>query len=232
MRNLILKYLAFLLIGIAIGIYGFGDYRQREISDIEKLAPARAQEREIPRVIEESRGGSNEHYLEIIREQDEEIAILKAEVSRMKVFAEKSDTNDSKNGSVETISLEEMASNVGLSLRNQFRTQVLTMPDEQMEEVKQSFYDEPYSSWGMEYQDRILNFFGTGDNEGQYHLQSIECKTKACRLEVTTENESGWREFYFSMTHQDWYESFTLQGESDYPGTVVYYLLRDEDDGD
>ncbi len=41
-------------------------------------------------------------------------------------------------------------------------------------------------------------------------------------------NECG---FYFSMTHQDWYDSFTLQEESDYPGTVIYYLMRDEADG-
>ena len=231
MRSLILKYLAFLLIGIAIGIYGFADYGQRDAADIEKSAPARAQEREIPRVIEELPGDSGKRYLGIIREQDEEIASLKAEVARMKALAEKTITNESQNGSVQTMSVEEMASNVQNLLRDQFKNRVLTMPDEQMENFKQSFYDEPYSGWGMEYQDRILDFFGTTDTDGQYHLQSIECKTKACRLEVNTENESGWREFYFSMTHQDWYDTFTLQEKTDYPGTIIYYLMRDEDDG-
>ncbi|MCZ6715521.1 MAG: hypothetical protein O6946_00495 [Gammaproteobacteria bacterium] len=176
MWGLILKYLAFLLIGIAIGIYGFADYGQRDAADIEKSAPARAQaqEREIPRVIEELPSDSGKRYLEIIREQEEEIASLKAEVARMKALAEKTVTNDSQNGSVQTMSVEEMASNVQNLLRDQFKNRVLTMPDEQMENFKQSFYDEPYSGWGMEYQDRILDFFGTTNTDGQYHLQSIE----------------------------------------------------------
>jgi len=128
MWSLILKYLAFLLIGIAIGIYGFAEYGQRDAADIEKSAPARAQEREIPRVIEELPADSGKRYLGIIREQEEEIASLKAEVARMKALAEKTVTNDSQNGSVQTMSVEEMASNVQNLLRDQFKNRVLTMP--------------------------------------------------------------------------------------------------------
>ncbi len=227
----VLKYLALLLMGIAIGIYGFGGNTQRESSDIEKSAPALVQRIDIPRMIEKLPSGSGESYLEIIREKDEEIAKLKAEIAQMKALAESTITKESQSGSIQTMSVEEFANSLGQRFKNQFRNRVLTMSDEQIAELKQSFYGESYSTWGMEYQDRILDFFGTADTESQYHLQSIECKTKVCRLEVNTENESGWREFYFSMAHQDWYESITLQEESDYPGTLIYYLMRDEDDG-
>ena len=231
MRMSLLKYLAFLLIGIAIGIYGFGEYTQRGNPDIEKLVPAQAQEKDFPPVVEELPSGSGEQSMEIIRGKDAEIATLKAEIARMKALAVTAAANDSKKESMQTVSIEEMAATEQESIRNRFKSRILTLPEEQIEEIKQSFYDDPYSKWGMEYQDNILNFFGTADPENQYHLQSIECKTKICRLEVITNDESGWREFFFSMTHQDWYEGFTLQEESDYPGTLIYYLTGGDDNG-
>jgi len=231
MWNSTLKYLAFLLLGMAIGFYGFGEYTRPETPAIEKSPPAQAKVTIETPIIEKLADGSDEQYLEIIRDKDEEIANLKAEIARMKTLAETTAVRGSENDSLQTMSVEEMAASVGESLKNQFKNRVLTMPDEQMEEFKQSFYDEPYSEWGMEYQENILDFFATTDNADQYYLQSVECKTKSCRLEVNTENTPGWREFYFSMTHQDWYDSFTLQEESDYPGTQIYYLVRDENDG-
>ena len=227
----ILKYLVFLLLGMAIGFYALGEYTRRETPVIDKPAPTQAQAMVEPRVVEELADGSDEQYLAIIRDQDEEIASLKAELARRKTVAETTVSRNSENEAMQTMSVEEMAATVGESLRSQFKNRVLTMPEEQMEEFKQSFYDEPYSEWGMEYQENILDFFATTDNADQYYLQSVECKTKSCRLEVNTENTPGWREFYFSMTHQDWYDSFTLQEESDYPGTQIYYLVRDEEGG-
>ena len=232
----LLKYLVFVLLGIAIGFYALGEYAQQEPLGIEKSSPtqARTQARETvtPRVVEKLANNSDEKYLEIIHDQDNEIANLKAEIARMKTLAETTAAKSSENKSVQTMSMEEMSATVGESLRNQFKNRVLTLPDEQMEELKQSFYDEAYSEWGITYQDNIMDFFGSADSENQYILQSLECKTKSCRMEVNTENVSGWREFYFSMTHQDWYDSFTLQEESDYPGTLIYYLIRDETDDD
>ena len=228
----ILKYLVFLLLGMAIGFYALGEYSRPETPVVDKSPPARALVMVEPRVVEKLADGSDEQYLAIIRDQDEEIASLKGELARMKTVAETAAVRNSENKSMQTMSVEEMAATVGESLRNQFKNRVLTMPEEQMEEFKQSFYDEPYSEWGMEYQENILDFFATTDNADQYYLQSVECKTKSCRLEVNTENSPGWREFYFSMTHQDWYDSFTLQEESVYPGTLIYYLVRDEDGRD
>lgn len=231
MRMLLLKYVAFLLIGIAIGIYGFGEYKQRGNPDIEKLVPAQAQERDFPPVVEELPSGSGEQYMEIIRGKDAEIARLREEVARMKALALTAAVSDSKKESMQTVSIEEMAATEGESIRNRFKNRILTLPEEQIEEIKQSFYDDPYSAWGMEYQDNIQNFFAYTDPENQYNLQSIECKTKICRLEVLTNDESGWGEFFFSMTHQDWYDSFTLQEESEYSGTLIYYLVGGNDDG-
>lgn len=227
----VLKYLAFLLIGIAFGIYGFGDYTQRETSDIEEFSPALVQRTEIPRAIEDLPSGSGEQYMEIIRGKDAEIARLREEVARMKALALTATVGDSKKESMQTVSIEEMAATEGESIRNRFKNRILTLPEEQIEEIKQSFYDDPYSAWGMEYQDNIQNFFAYTDPENQYYLQSIECKTKICRLEVLTNDESGWGELFFSMTHQDWYDSFTLQEESEYPGTLIYYLVGGDDDG-
>jgi uncharacterized protein YbcC (UPF0753/DUF2309 family) len=227
----ILKYLVFLLLGMAIGFYALGEYTRPESPVIEKSPPAQARATVEPRVVEQLADVADDQYLETIRGKDEEIANLKAELARMKTLAETTAVRSSDNEAMQTMSVEEMAATVGESLRNQFKNRVLTMPEEQMEEFKQSFYDESYSEWGMEYQENILDFFATTDNADQYYLQSVECKTKSCRLEVNTENTPGWREFYFSMTHQDWYDSFTLQEESDYPGTQIYYLVRDEDGG-
>lgn len=226
-----LKYLVFLLLGIAIGVYVFGEYTQRETSSVEDMIPVQTREARTPRIIETPVDGSDEELLETIRGKNAEIANLKAEIEQMRALVATADVNNSQNESMQTMSVEEMAVTVGESLKRQFKNRVLTMPDEEMEEIKQSFYDELYSEWGMAYQNSIMDFFAAADTGGQYYLQSVECKTKSCRLEIHTENMTGWREFYFSMTHQDWYDSFTLQEESDYPGTVIYYLIRGYGDG-
>lgn len=231
MRILFLKYLAFLLLGMVIGVYALGEYTKRQTSPIEEFASVQAQVSEEPPVIVEYPKNSGEDFLDIIRGKDAEIANLKTEIARMKTLADTAAAKDSQKEFIQTMSVEEMAATVGESLRNQFKNRVLTMSDDQMKAIKQSFNDEPYSEWGMAYQENILNFFRAADTGNQFYLQSVECRTKSCRLEVNTENDSGWREFYFSMTHQDWYDSFTLQEESDYPGTVIYYLMRDEADG-
>ena len=231
MRISLLKYLAFLMIGIAIGIYGYGDYTQRETFDIEKFATAQTQDKEIPKVFEELPSGPGEPYLEIVRKQDEEIAHLKAEVAQMKTAAQKPASENSQYEPMQIMSFEEMTDSLQETLRNQFRNRIFIVPEKMMRQLKEEFLEESYSTWGMEYQDKILDFFVTADAENQYYLQNIECKTKICRLEVNTENGAVWRQIYSSMTHQDWYSSITFQEESDYPGTVIYYLMRDEDFG-
>lgn len=51
MRILFLKYLAFLLLGIVIGVYALGEYTQRQTSPIEEFASVQAQASEEPPVI-------------------------------------------------------------------------------------------------------------------------------------------------------------------------------------
>lgn len=111
------------------------------------------------------------------------------------------------------------------SFTDRFKGVVIELSGERLEDLKRAFsQSEESNEKSIEYENSISNFLAENNSDGDHFIQSLQCNTHICRLEVNTNNNNSWNSLYASMTQQSWYKSITVQEASEYPGNIIYYL--------
>lgn len=110
------------------------------------------------------------------------------------------------------------------SFTDRFKNVVLQMSEE-LENVKTSFEQSTDTNeWSSNYESLISSYLAEHNSNGDHFVESLSCNTRVCRLEVNTTDEGSWDSLYAGLTSQSWFESLTVQEQSDYQGNVIYYL--------
>lgn len=110
------------------------------------------------------------------------------------------------------------------SFTDRFKNVVLQMSEE-LENVKTSFEQSTDTNeWSSNYESLISSYLAEHNSNGEHFVESLSCNTRVCRLEVNTTDENSWDSLYAGLTSQSWFESLTIQEQSDYQGNVIYYL--------
>lgn len=124
-----------------------------------------------------------------------------------------------------TMNMQTFEESMKTQFTDQFKSVVLQLEGERLEDIKQSYNNSSEKNeWSNQYENSIANFLATHDENGDHYLQSLNCNTNVCRLEVNTNDSDNWNSLYAKMTNESWYQSITVQEKSEYPGNVIYYL--------
>ncbi|MBV1910736.1 MAG: hypothetical protein KUG78_15645 [Kangiellaceae bacterium] len=111
------------------------------------------------------------------------------------------------------------------SFTDQFKGVVLQFEGKRLEDIKKSYQSSSdKNEWSAEYENRLASYVTENDINGDHFIQSLDCNSSICRLEVNTNDSQNWDQLYSALTRETWYESITIQEKSDYPGNVIYYL--------
>jgi len=185
----------------------------------------------------ESKKNNQINYQKLIAAKDKQIELLKLKLSNY------SDDQSSSNGiasldeNEKNISLENRPNNLKVigfkefeeemkeSFLNRFKGVILQLKGHELDMFKNSFtLSNETNEWSSVFESSVTSFLTDNNNNGDHFIYSLSCKTTICRLEVNTNNLDSWNSLYASMTYQPWYESITIQENSDYPGNIIYYL--------
>ncbi|MEP1740931.1 MAG: hypothetical protein ABJI60_20920 [Kangiellaceae bacterium] len=124
-----------------------------------------------------------------------------------------------------TMNMQTFEESMKTQFTDQFKGIVLQLEGQRLEDIKQSYNNSSEKNeWSNQYENSIANFLAAHDENGDHYLQSLNCNTNVCRLEVNTNDADNWNSLYAKMTNESWYQSITVQEQSDYPGNVIYYL--------
>jgi hypothetical protein len=124
-----------------------------------------------------------------------------------------------------TMNMQTFEESMKTQFTNQFKGVVLQLEGQRLEDIKQGYASSnEKNEWSNQYENSIAEFLATQDMNGDHYLQSLDCNTNVCRLEVNTNDTNSWNRLYAKMTNQTWYKSITVQEKSEYPGNVIYYL--------
>lgn len=182
-------------------------------------------------------------YLQIIVAKDKEITKLKSQLSNfiskqlkqptsnnnenleIQLAEETDQETNQETSSLKKMSFQDFEETMKDSFSDRFKGIILELSGKKLDDIKRSFQQSSDSNeWSVQYEDSIAAFLQENDLNGDHFIQSLSCNPSVCRLEVNTNNPESWNSLYASMTEQEWYESITIQENSDYPGNVIYYL--------
>ncbi|MDQ7048133.1 MAG: hypothetical protein Q9M92_00785 [Enterobacterales bacterium] len=140
-----------------------------------------------------------------------------------KMLAVKSDKNLTK------MNIEDFNNMMQESIVSRSRSIILQFDDKRIAELKEDFDKLQFSDeWSINYQDKMSQFITENDSSGDLFINTINCRTSICRLEVNTSNLQFWEALYLNMSQQSWFQSITIQENTDYPDTIIYYLIKQE----
>lgn len=178
---------------------------------------------------------------QLIEWQAQELTRLKAEVSSIRkelnaslltaknqsttINQPEPNSESESEAKLTTMNMQTFEESMKTQFTDQFKGVVLQLEGQQLKDIKQSFdQSSEKNEWSNQYENSIANFLATHDENGDHYLQSLNCNTRVCRLEVNTNDSDNWNSLYAKMTNEPWYQSITVQEKSEYPGNVIYYL--------
>ena len=133
--------------------------------------------------------------------------------------------SDEPEAQLKTMNMQTFEESMKTRFTDQFKGVVLQLEGQRLEDIKQSYNNSNQKNeWSNQYENSIANFLAAHDENGDHYLQSLNCNTNVCRLEVNTNDSDNWNRLYAKMTNEPWYKSITVQEKSEYPGNVIYYL--------
>ncbi len=180
-----------------------------------------------------------ENYRHIISDKDRKINELKkqlANISRspMDDIATLTETTNplsqdsavtSTDSKLKKMTMKDFEESMKTSFVDRFKGVILELSGSELDNMKKSFTaSSDKNDWSNKFESSISNFLTENDPNGDHFIQGLSCNTNICRLEVNTNNSESWDTLYASMTQQPWYNTITLQENSDYPGSRIYYL--------
>lgn len=176
-------------------------------------------------------------YQKIIDAKNRQIAELKKQLSAIsntppktphaKQQNQETRLAESKNGEqkLRKMTFKDFENSMKESFTDRFKGVVIELSGERLEDLKRAFsQSEESDEKSIEYEQSISSFLAENNSDGDHFIQSLQCNTHICRLEVNTNNNESWNSVYASMTQQSWYQSITVQETSEYPGNIIYYL--------
>lgn len=180
-----------------------------------------------------------ENYRNIIKNKEAQIATLKSQLAQLsdeqhpltnrlsnKIPSDSAINNDKKNDPLlKKMSMQDFEESMKDSFVNRFKGVVLELSGNELEAVKKSYSNSTdRNDWSNNYENSIASFLAENDLNGDHFVQTINCNTQVCKLEINTNNDETWSRLYASMTLQPWYKTITVEENSDYPGNHIYYL--------
>ena len=177
-------------------------------------------------------------YQNILQDRDLEIIKLQTQIASLSKQNQLSDndeinsdeklsaeSNQVKDPTLKKMSMKDFEESMKDSFVDRFKGIVLEISGEELDAMKKTFSEtNERNEWSNRYEESIANFFADNDRDGEHFIQSINCNTKICRLEINTNNDATWNTLYASMTEEPWYKTITLEEDTGYPGNHVYYL--------
>ena len=111
------------------------------------------------------------------------------------------------------------------SFVDRFKGVILEISGKELESMKNAYNaTSDKNEWSNKIESSISSFLAENELEGEHFIQGLNCNTSICRLEVNTNNNETWNTLYASMAQEPWYDTITMQENSDYPGNHIYYL--------
>ena len=174
-----------------------------------------------------------------IKNQNQQIAALKGQLAssskpqKPEAFDAKSETVtealpppiETNDPPLKKMTMQDFEESMKDSFVDRFKGVVLELSGSELEAIKKSYSDSSdKNDWSYQYENSITNFLSANDLNGDHFVQTINCNTQICRLEINTNDDESWSSLYASMTQQPWYKTITVEENSDYPGNHIYYL--------
>lgn len=181
----------------------------------------------------------NENFQNIIKAKEAQIVNLKSQLASfsnkqnqltnqfLKKTQSEAAMGDATNNDpqLKKMSMQDFEESMKDSFVERFKGIVLELSGNELKAVKESYSNSSdKNDWSYQYENSIAHFLTENDRNGDHFIQTINCNTKVCRLEINTNNDESWNTLYASMTLQNWYKTITVEENSDYPGNHIYYL--------
>jgi len=233
-KKSLLTNLSILILGIVIGYWLF--FTPQITDTIKQQNPIELSEIEFQH---------ENNHLQTATAQDQRIAQLLEEIKQLKTklnqlthkksLTVQNPSNQLKNGiasktvdnNLTKMNIEDFNNMMQKSILSRSRSIILQFDNNRIEELKKDFENLPApDEWSTNYQDKISQFITENDNSGDLFINSVDCRISLCRLEVNTNGSQQWEELYLKMSQQAWFQSVTIQEKTDYPDTIIYYLIK------
>ncbi|MDH5432307.1 MAG: hypothetical protein OEY19_00025 [Gammaproteobacteria bacterium] len=164
------------------------------------------------------------HLSQQLKEKDKVINELK---KQLEISPDSDEPTTDVAKLLRTISFADFRQIVDDSLQRRFNDYLIQLDQNESDEINLAVTRRPKKNdWNEELKSNIHQYIKSQDQDNLHFVEDIICNSNLCRLKVQSDDHQHWKNIYYSMTRQDWFDSPTIMSKSNDPNVFVYFISK------
>ena len=176
----------------------------------------------------------------LLADKNSEIKSLKLKLAKLTEGFHTLNANNARGSSatatqtsaMNILSMDDLHRKMEQQFEDQMKFTMIKLEGRRLKDIQDSFeQDTRRNDWSANYETKISEFIQTNDTNSLHFVENLECKSRICKLEITSADVDAWQQLFARMVQQDWYRTVNMVWKPDDDGRLTYYLPRmGEDD--